>query len=183
MTPSHVAFRAEVLTALAILSVLAGALTLSRPCTAADSWGLPNEKIVVLKGTVVDIACHLKGDCPANCGDGKRQLGLVTDDGKLRPVVKGGTDFAGAHRDLVSSCGKQIEADGLLIENPAMTVFFAQKLRASPQAAWQDTNAFLSHWKARYGETKEWMRDDPAVREKLAITGVLGIPGLAPPKP
>ncbi len=50
---------------------------------AADSWGLPGEKEVRFEAKVVDILCELTGDCPADCGAGKRQLGLLKDDGTL----------------------------------------------------------------------------------------------------
>src|SRR3546814_4003559 len=48
---------------------------------AANSWGLPNEEIVRFEAKVVDVLCELSGDCPADGGAGRRQLGLVTDDG------------------------------------------------------------------------------------------------------
>src|SRR3546814_4174772 len=50
---------------------------------AANSWGLPNEEIVRFEAKVVDVLCELSGDCPADGGAGRRQLGLVTDDGTL----------------------------------------------------------------------------------------------------
>ena len=53
------------------------------PARAAEEWGLPDEKVVRFEAKVVDAMCELTGDCPAQCGGGKRQLGLVTDSGAL----------------------------------------------------------------------------------------------------
>ena len=44
---------------------------------AADGWGIAGEKVVQWDAKVVDILCELSGDCPANCCDGKRQLGCL----------------------------------------------------------------------------------------------------------
>jgi hypothetical protein len=130
---------------------------------------------------VVDIACTLIGDCPANCGDGRRQLGLLSDDGKLRAAVKGSTDFAAAVHDLLPYCGKSIEVDGLLIENPAITIFMAQRIREGDDKPWIPTTRFNADWQARHGKSQQWFRDDPVVKEVIGEDGVLGIKGLAPP--
>ena len=54
--------------------VIAGA------ASAADEWGIEFEEKVRFEAKVVDILCELSGNCPANCGGGKRQLGLLKDD-------------------------------------------------------------------------------------------------------
>ncbi|PPR17945.1 MAG: hypothetical protein CFH40_02535 [Alphaproteobacteria bacterium MarineAlpha10_Bin3] len=66
---------------------------------AAEEWGLPNEKIVRFEAKVVDILCELTGDCPKACGEGKRQLGLVNDEGKLILPLKNSVIFAGLAAD------------------------------------------------------------------------------------
>jgi chaperone required for assembly of F1-ATPase len=43
---------------------------------AAEEWGIDGEEKARLTVKVVDIACELSGNCPAKCGEGKRQLGL-----------------------------------------------------------------------------------------------------------
>ena len=48
---------------------------------AAEEWGLPGEEVVRFEAKVVDILCELTGDCPADCSDGTRQLGLLTAEG------------------------------------------------------------------------------------------------------
>lgn len=50
---------------------------------AAESWGLPNEEIVRFEAKAIDVLCELTGDCPADCGAGGRQIGLLTDEGEL----------------------------------------------------------------------------------------------------
>ncbi len=159
------------------------ALFAAQPSRAADEWGIDHEKVAQFSGKVVDIACALKGDCPANCGNGTRQLGILTQDGKLRAAVKGNTDFAGAVHDLLPWCGKTIEVDGLLIENPAITLFMAQRIRESADKPWVSTVAFAKDWEAKHGKSAQWFRDDPLVKEVIAEDGVLGVKGLAPPPP
>ena len=81
----------------------------------------------------MDILCELTGDCPSNCGDGKRQFGLLLDDGRLIPMVKNFGPFAGTASDLKGFCGKWIIADGLFINNPKMPMFALQFKRLPPR--------------------------------------------------
>ena len=129
-------------------AIIALPLTLTGGANAAEPWGIDHEKIAQFTARVVDVACTLKGDCPPNCGDGRRQLGLLTEDGKLRMAAKGSTDFAGAVHDLLPYCGKTIEVDGLLIENPAITIFMAQRLREGADKPWIATTRFAADWEA-----------------------------------
>lgn len=154
------------------------ALLFSAPASAADGWGIAHEKETEIEATIVDVACKLTGDCPANCGDGKRQLGLLTPDGKLRLAAKGATNFAGAVIDLLPHCGKVVFADGLLIENPAMTFFMVQNLRLSKNEPLTSANAFQTQWTKVHGKAEEWYRADPAVKKIIDADGVLGIKGL-----
>lgn len=147
---------------------------------AADSWGLQNETVTELQAKVVDIACILKQDCPPNCGGGKRQLGLLTHDGKLHLAAKGATNFAGAVRDLLPHCGKSVFADGLLIAAPELTIFMVQNLRLSKDDKLAPATAFEKEWTIQNGKADEWYREDPRVKSFIAQDGVLGIKGLAP---
>jgi hypothetical protein len=165
-------------TTLLALAVLALAAV---PAAAADAWGLPDEKEQQVKGRVVDVLCLAGRDCPPDCGAGKRQLGLLTEDGRLVLAAKGGVNFAGAVLDLLPHCGKTVEADGLMIENPRMRIYFVQYLRTDPAQPWAPADAFVRAWSARHGVTEEWMRADPAVQAQIARNGKLGIPGLAVP--
>ena len=90
-----------------------GLLAVSGIAWAAKSWNLTGEEIVRFDAKVVDILCELTGDCPANCGDGKRQLGLINGEGVLIPVTKNMTAFTGAVDELIDFCGQTITADGL----------------------------------------------------------------------
>eukprot|EP01037_Dinobryon_pediforme_P036370 gene36370-biopygen21088 len=130
------------------VAVIAGTAiwALAPSARAAETWGIENEKVVKLQGKVVDLACELRHDCPADCGAGERQLGLLTSDGKLRPAVKGNAEFAGTVVDLAPLCGKTIEVDGLLIENPAAHILMVQAWRETPAAAWTKAEAFLTLW-------------------------------------
>lgn len=165
--------------------VLANALCLSPPAaSAAEAWGIPNERPLVLKGRVVDALCHLTGRCVPDCGGGKRQLGMVLGDGSFRLIAKGNVDFAAAIPDLIGYCGKEIEADGLLIENPAITLFFVQGTRTDPSQPFVPTERFKADWEARNGKAEEWWRADPEANRLIAEDGPLGVKGLLPaPKP
>jgi hypothetical protein len=163
--------------------IVATGLTMG-PAIAAEPWNIPHEKQAVLKGRVVDALCQLKGRCAPDCGGGKRQLGLALADGTFRLVAKSNIDFAGATDDLAGYCGREIEADGLLIENPAVTLFFVQRLRENAGQDWIVAERFKSAWAARNGKAEEWWRGDPQANQIIAEDGPFGIKGLAPkPKP
>ena len=168
---------------IAVAAVFAAAVAgIAGKAFAADEYGIANEKAVQVEVTVVDIACTLTGNCPANCGGGKRQLGLVWPDGKLRLPVKGQTLFANAIPDLLPYCGKKVWIDGLLIENPAMTIVHVQNMRESADQKWKPTEAFEAEWTKKNGKAEEWQRADPLVKEVIAANGVFGIKGLEPKK-
>ncbi|MGO4665830.1 hypothetical protein [Bosea sp. 2RAB26] len=163
---------------LAVAALLAGIpVTTAR---AAEAWNIPYETATILKGRVVDALCHLTGRCTPDCGSGKRQLGLVLADGTFRLVAKSNVDFAGSVRDLIGYCGREIEADGLLIANPAVTVFFVQAVREGPSQPWIPAERFKSDWEARNGKAAEWWRADPEASRIIAEDGPYGIKGLRP---
>jgi hypothetical protein len=166
---------------LPLLAALTMATTTAR---AAEAWGIPHEKPVALKGRVVDALCHLKGRCAPDCGAGKRQLGMVLADGTFRLVAKGNVDFAAAIPDLIGFCGREIEADGLLIENPAITLFFVQGVRTDPAQPYAPAERFKTEWEAKHGKAEEWWRADPQANRLIAEDGPFGIKGLLPkPQP
>ncbi len=161
---------------LALVAWSAGAGTVQ----AADKWGIDYEEATRLQATVVDILCELTGDCPDNCGGGTRQLGLLTADGTLIPAVKNFDPFAGAVNDLQPFCGQVITVDGLLVRNPAMTMFVVQYKKPAG-GAWSRGNWFTRDWqKANGGNGAQWFRNDPTVKALIAEQGVFGIPGLEP---
>lgn len=169
-----------------IVAAAPGALALlvAGAVSAAEPWNIPHEKQEVLKGRVVDALCQLTGRCAPDCGGGKRQLGLLLADGTFRLVAKSNIDFAGATSDLTGYCGREIEADGLLVENPAMTVFFVQRLRERADQDWIAAERFKADFEARHGKAEEWWRKDPEANRIIAEDGPFGIKGLQPkPKP
>ena len=167
-----------------IATVFAVAMVVFAPAHAAEEWGIEGEEKARFEAKVVDIACELSGNCPANCGDGKRQLGLLKDDGTLLLVAKNVDIFAGATVDLIGFCGKRIVADGLLIKSPRMPLFALQFKRLAPDGKWSRANWFTKQWSKANGGKKgsQWFRNDAAIKAEIATNGVFGIPGLKPDK-
>lgn len=163
-------------------AALALALAAATHVQAAEGWGIDHEKVTRVEAKVVDLLCEITGNCAPNCGDGKRQLGLLLDDGRLIPVAKNFEPFAGAVADLASFCGKRIVADGLLIENPKMPLFALQFKRLAPDGKWSRANWFGKDWsKANGGASADnWFRKDPRIVREIKANGVFGIPGLKP---
>ena len=154
---------------------------------AAEEWGLPDEKISRFEAKVVDILCELTGDCPNNCGDGKRQLGLINGDGKLILPSKNSVIFAGTALELIDFCGKQVIADGLLTTNRGYTIFALQFVKEAPNGKWRRANRFTGKWAKQNGidpkskKTNRWFAHDPQVKAIIAKNGKLGL-GLAADK-
>jgi hypothetical protein len=61
----------------------------------AESWNLYAEQPARFEAKVVDILCEITGDCPADCGAGKRQLGLLrtVDQALVYPNKNGQPSF------------------------------------------------------------------------------------------
>ena len=148
---------------------------------AAQSWGLPEEEIVRFEAKVVDILCELTGDCPAECGGGRRQLGLLDDEGKLHLAIKNATAFSGTTVELIGFCGKRVVADGLYTTNRGYRVFALQFVKEAPDGKWRGANRFLKKWAADNGlpedspKAKQWFRNDPTVQGLIEKDGVLGL--------
>ena len=148
---------------------------------AANSWGVTNEEIVRFDAKVVDILCELTGDCPADCGAGKRQLGLVDGQGKLILVAKNQTPFSGAAVELAPFCGKVVTADGLFTEHRDVRLFAIQFVREAPDGEWRGANRFVNDWAKRNNvsadsaQAKQWFRNDPNVKRAIERDGLLGL--------
>ncbi len=148
---------------------------------AADEWGLPDEEVVRFQAKVVDIACELTGNCPANCGDGKRQLGLIDAKGKLILAIKNATPFSGTADELIDFCGKQVIADGLFTTNNGYTVFALQFVREAPKGKWRRANRFLPNWAKRHHlpadskKSRRWFANDFQVKKLIQEQGGLGL--------
>ncbi|MGI9412391.1 MAG: hypothetical protein ACR2PM_01905 [Hyphomicrobiales bacterium] len=165
-----------------LLAAAAMMIGLGGAAQAAQEWGIDNEVKTRVDAKVVDLLCEVTGQCAANCGDGKRQLGLLLDDGRLVPVVKNFDIFAGGTADLIQFCGKKITADGLMINNPKMPMFAIQFKRLAPDGKWSRANGWGKDWSKRNGGKKsnQWFKSDPLVLKTLKDDGVYGIPGLKP---
>ncbi len=162
---------------------LAAALTAAVSASAAraaEEWGIEGEKAVRFEARVVDMLCVITGDCPKDCGNGRRQLGLLRDDGTLLPVVKNFEPFAGATVELRPFCGRKVLADGLIIENDKARLFALQFVRPLPDGKWRRANRFGRAWaKSHPGKDPgQWFRHDERVGEIIARDGKLGIRGL-----
>ena len=163
------------------LSALALAFIAAQPVQAAQEWGLPEEEVARFDATVVDLLCELTGDCPDNCGDGTRQLGLVDDQGVLHLPLKNFTPFTGASWELQQFCGKKVTADGLFSTNKGYKVFVIQFVREAPDGKWLRANRFTGQWAEKYGfapdskEAKQWFRNDPEVQRLIEEGGVFGL--------
>jgi len=163
------------------LAIFAAVLSVSAPVRAAQSWGLPGEEIVRFDAKVVDVLCELTGNCSANCGGGKRQLGLLKDDGTLILPIKNRIPFAGAVEELIDFCARRVTADGLMVTNRGYTIFALQFVRAAPNGKWRGATRFQSKWAARNGvaadsaTAKQWFRNDPRVKALISRQGRLGL--------
>ncbi len=148
---------------------------------AAEEWGLPEEEVVRFQAKVVDIACELTGNCPANCGDGKRQLGLIDAKGKLILAIKNAAPFSGTADELIDFCGKQVIADGLFTTNNGYKVFALQFVREAPKGKWRRANRFLPKWAKRHHlpadskKSRRWFANDFQVKKLIQEQGVLGL--------
>lgn len=165
------------------LMALSFAAWATTPAAAAQKWGIDGEMVAQFEAKVVDLLCELRGDCPAACGGGKRQLGLVRDDGTLLLAVKSNTLFAGATLDLLPYCGQRVEVDGLIISHPGMVIYMLQRLRAPGTTEWVRATAFAEDWKQRNNteNAKRWFRRDGMANDVIRTFGKVGRPDIVPP--
>ncbi len=163
------------------LSAGAAALLTASAARAADSWGQPGEESVRFEAKVVDLLCELTGDCPADCGGGARQLGLLKDDATLVLPLKNQTFFSGAADELIDFCAQRVVADGLMVTNRGYTIFALQFVKAAPDGKWRRADRFLPKWAERNGldpkdkKVKRWFENDPQVKALIARDGKLGL--------
>lgn len=149
----------------------------------AKSWNLNGEEKALFSGRVVDVRCELAGDCPPDCGGGRRNLGILrAADGQLVLVLKNAqAAFNGAVEDLLPYCNREVDVDGLLIgdDETVRTKFFqVQFIRAAGEAEWRPATLWTRRWAEKNpGATGEgpWFRRDPRVLEQLAKDGHFGL--------
>ena len=125
----------------------------------------------------------MTGDCPDNCGDGKRQLALLraADDVMVFPLKNNQPAFTGAANELSGVCAQEVEVDGLLIDDPdigAVNVYLVQKIRAVGSEDWVTANQWTKDWAAANPEAEgngPWFRRDPRILAEIAREGYLGL--------
>ena len=163
-------------------SVTAGAADFSEG-SKAKAWNLYGEEKALFSGKVVDILCELSGDCPANCGDGNRQLGIVRDaDSKLILVMKNRqSSFNGAAEDLLPYCNQKVDVDGLMVGEDEVVkakFFQVQLIRPQGEGKFKKATQWTKAWKAKNPDAKgkgPWFRRDPRVLKQLAADGHFGL--------
>lgn len=148
----------------------------------ARSWNLYAEVPATFEAKVVDVLCELTGDCPADCGAGKRQLGLIrTADGVMvLPLKNSQPAFTGAAVDLAPFCGQTVKVDGLMLDDPdllAKNLYQVQTI-TSADGETVKANQFTKKWAAEHPEAKgkgAWFRRDPRIKADIAENGYLGL--------
>ena len=175
-------FRSGIVATLLAVPQIAAAQDFSAGSEAA-SWNLYAEQPARFEAKVVDILCELTGDCPADCGAGKRQLGLLrsADTVLVYPNKNNQPVFSGATSELLPYCGQQVEVDGLMITDPdigAANIYQIQKIRAVGAADWVKANKWTKDWQTANPGNKgkdPWFRRDTRVNAYIAETGYLGL--------
>lgn len=152
--------------------------------STADSWNLYAEQPAFFAARVVDPLCELTGDCPADCGAGKRQLALLrtADQVMVYPVKNTQPLFTGAANELRPYCGKEVEVDGLLLVDPDIALrnlFQVQKIREKGATDWVKANQWTKDWDAANptlaGGNDPWFRKDPRINAMIARDGYFGL--------
>ena len=148
----------------------------------AKSWNLYGEVPARFEARVTDALCALTGDCPDDCGAGKRQMVLIrtADDVMILPNKNSQAAFTGAAVDLAPYCNQTVEVDGLLIEDEdvgAQNVYLVQRIKTAG-GDWAKANTWTKKWAAAHPEAKgkgPWFRRDPRVKAAIAAEGYLGL--------
>ena len=150
----------------------------------AKNWNLLGQEKALFEAKVVDILCELTGDCPDNCGDGRRQLGLLrADDGRLLLANKNiQPAFTGANLDLLPYCNQDVEVDGLLVGLEDYTpakMYQVQLIRKKGETEWSKTNRWTKEWAKANPEPAKakgpWFRKDPRINALIEKDGYLGL--------
>ena len=149
----------------------------------ARSWNLYAEIPATFEATVVDLLCEVAGNCVDNCGDGKRQLGLLrsADNVLIYPNKNAQTSFNGAVDDLLAYCGQVVDVDGLILDDPdlgAANIYLVQTIRLAGETEWQKANQWTKAWAEKNPDADgkgPWFRRDPRVLAEIADEGYFGL--------
>ncbi len=170
------------LAALLLIATPVAAQDFSEGSTARE-WNLYGEEKAFFAATVVDPLCTLAGDCPEDCGDGRRQLALMrtVDNVMVFPLKNSQPAFTGAASELAPYCGQEVEVDGLLItdeELGAQNVYLLQKIRAKGETEWVRANKRTKVLASEYDIPKgkgPWFRRDARIAAEIDREGWLGL--------
>ena len=151
----------------------------------AKGWkNLAGREPAIFAAEVVDILCHLTGECVEKCGDGRRQMGLVREaDGVLVLAAKNSqSSFNGATVDLAAYCGMRVTVDGFLIGDPEVTptkVYMVQRIQRMDSEKWAKAARWTRTWKRNNKDLADrkgpWFRHDPDVAAAIEADGWLGL--------
>lgn len=148
----------------------------------AKTWNLYAEQPARFEAKVVDLLCDLTGDCPDNCGEGTRQLGLLrtVDDVMVLPLKNNQPAFTGAATDLLPYCGQTVTVDGLLIEDEdldAKNIYLVQTVTTADGTV-NKANKWTKEWAKANPEAAgkgPWFRRDPRIKDIIATECYLGL--------
>lgn len=176
-----------------IFAVL-GAVLLALPAAAegefsagsqVEGWtNLQGREPARFTARVTDIVCALTGDCPADCGNGARLMGLIREADEALVLVSKNREaaFNGGGEDLVPYCGQTVEVDGLLVGDPAVAptkVYQVFLIRPEGAEEWVKANRWTRIWREKHPEAASkdgpWFRNDPAIAARIAEDGYLGL--------
>lgn len=168
--------------ALALLAAPVAAQDFSEG-SEARSWNLYAEVPAKFEATVVDLVCTFTGDCPEDCGAGKRQLGLLrtADDVLVLAMKNNQPAFTGAAVDLAPYCNQTITVDGMMIDDPelgAQNVYLLQSIVPPGESEKIKASKWTKTWAAEHPEAKgkgPWFRRDPRIGAVIAEEGYLGL--------
>ena len=149
----------------------------------ARSWNLFAEQPAKFEAKVVDVLCELTGDCPTDCGAGKRQMGLLrsADDVLVFAMKNSQGNFMGAARDLALYCNQTVTVDGLMIEDPDLNVknvYQIQTILAEGMDKPAKANKASKLWAEEFPEAKgkgSWFRRDLRIKDITSTEGYLGL--------
>ncbi|MDH3665716.1 MAG: hypothetical protein OEN23_02180 [Paracoccaceae bacterium] len=153
----------------------------------AKSWNLLGEEKARFEGVAIDALCVLTGDCPADCGAGLRQMGILRNDDGAFLLANKNTQpaFTGATVDLAPYCGQAVEIDGLLVGDKDVTpglgdgrLLQIQTVRLLGEEKPKKANLWTKDWAKRnpdVGGKGPWFRRDPKVTAEIEANGRLGL--------
>jgi len=143
-------------------------------------WPITGAEKNQFSGEVVDVQCELSGNCDTECGQGKRQLAVKSQDQNLGTVLvaKNLNNYSGGVDELWQFCGQQVDVNGLFTDHKGIRFFQVQNIRV-PGGQWQKATKYLDAWAQRSGKSvqqaKNWQEHDERVKKIIERDGRLGL--------